>query len=166
MLALGDALAMTVYELQGFSREQFAMYHPVGSIGRSLLKVREMMRQGDELCVVAQTMKVKEVLHKISETKGRPGAAAVVDNHGTLVGVFTDGDLRRGLESGAAFLEGLISQFMSKNPKVIDGEKFATEALALLSHFKIDQVLVVDTDRKPVGLVDIQDLVEFRFDTP
>lgn len=166
MLALGDALAMTVYELQGFSREQFAVYHPGGSIGRSLLKVQEMMRRGDELCVVPDTMKVKEVLHAISTTKGRPGAAAIVGADGVLTGMFTDGDLRRGLESGGAFLDSPISQFMTKNPKVIDGEKFATEALALLSHFKIDQLLVLDTDRKPVGLVDIQDLVEFRFDTP
>ncbi|NDC38666.1 MAG: KpsF/GutQ family sugar-phosphate isomerase [Proteobacteria bacterium] len=166
MLALGDALAMTVYEHHGFSREQFATYHPGGSIGRSLLKVREIMRAGDELCVVPQGLKVKEVLHRISQTKGRPGAAAIVADDGTLVGIFTDGDLRRGLERGGAFLDAPISDFMGREPKVIDGERFVTEALALLSHFKIDQVLVVDSLKKPLGLIDIQDLVEFRFDTP
>ncbi len=166
MLALGDALAMTLYELKGFSREQFALYHPGGSIGRSLLKVRELMRKDDELCVVQDDTAVKDVLLKISNTKGRPGAAAVIGTDGILTGVFTDGDMRRGLESGAAFLDAPVAQFMSKNPKVIDGEKFATEALALLSHFKIDQVLVVDSLGKPVGLVDIQDLIEFRFDAP
>lgn len=166
MLALGDALAMTIYELQGFTREQFALYHPGGSLGRSLLKVREIMRSGDEFCVVSKGTLAKDVLHQISQTKGRPGAAAILDDNGTLVGIFTDGDLRRCLANSAEFLNAPIELYMSKQPKTISPEKFVTEALALLSKYKIDQVIVAGEDLKPLGLIDIQDLVELRFDTP
>ncbi len=162
MLALGDALSMTVFQQHGFSREQFALYHPGGSIGRSLMVVSEIMRTGDENCIVPETMLAKDVLHKISATKNRPGAAAIVDNNGILAGVFTDGNLRRCLESGAAFLEAPISGVMTKNPKVITAERLVTEALRMLTEYKIDQVIVVDAANRPIGLIDIQDLVEFR----
>lgn len=158
MMALGDALALVVLRARGFTAEQFAFNHPAGNLGRSLMKVSEVMRQGNAHCVVRETELVKEVLKKISLTPGRPGAAAIVNAQGILVGVFTDGNLRRCLESGSGFLDAPISSVMGKDPKRIDGQRFAKEALALLVQLHIDQLIVVDAANHPIGLVDIQDV--------
>lgn len=159
MLAVGDALAMAVFDQRGFSREQFAAYHPGGQLGASLMPVSQVMRSGDEHCLVPCNMKVRDVLHKISTTKGRPGAASIVNPDGTLAGVFTDGDLRRYLEQGNDFLDLEISQVMTSNPRSILADKLAPEALRVLSEKKIDQIIVLDSEKRPVGMVDIQDLV-------
>ncbi len=162
MLALGDALAMAVLERQNFSKEQFALYHPGGNLGRRLMLVSEVMRRDQENCVVPETMKTREVLHRITVTKGRPGAASMVDAKGRLSGVFTDGNLRRLLEDGDDFLELPIKKIMTANPKTISPEQIVQEALRIMSEFKIDQLIVIDSDRKPVGMLDIQDLVDIR----
>lgn len=159
MLAIGDALSMTVLNQRGFTKEQFAFYHPGGSLGRKLMTVSEIMRQGDENAVAKSNMLAKEVIHIISSTKGRPGAAAVVDESGILVGVFTDGDLRRCLEQGSSFLDQPISNFMGKNPKTCKPDHLIEEALKIMSDFKIDQLVVVDGSNKPIGTLDIQDIV-------
>ena len=160
MLALADALAMAVFSRQEYSRERFAFYHPGGNLGASLLSVSEVMRKDDENCIVPQTLKTSEVLHRITTTKGRPGAASVVDQNGVLTGVFTDGNLRRCLEQGSDFLHKPIAEVMTRNPKVISAGKLAPEALQLLSQHKIDQIIVIDSANHPVGMVDIQDLVD------
>ena len=160
MLALGDALSMTIFSRQEFSKEQFASYHPGGNLGALLTPVTEVMRKGDEHCQVAQDELAKIVLQKITRTKGRPGATSIVDGSGTLVGVFTDGNLRRCLEQDIAFLEKPISQVMTKNPKVIMADELAPEALRMMSEHKIDQIIVVDDARQPIGMIDIQDLVD------
>jgi arabinose-5-phosphate isomerase len=160
MLALADALAMAVFSRQQFSREKFAFYHPGGNIGASLLSVSQVMRKNDENCVVPQSLPTRETLHRITSTKGRPGAASIVDEKGLLVGVFTDGNLRRCLEQGSDFLNKPIAEVMTRNPKVISQERLASEALHLLSEHKIDQILVIDQEHHPVGMVDIQDLVD------
>ncbi|MBN8548273.1 MAG: KpsF/GutQ family sugar-phosphate isomerase [Deltaproteobacteria bacterium] len=162
MLALGDALAVTILKLRDFSKEQFALYHPGGNIGRGLMLISEVMRSGEENCVVPETMKAKDVLHKITVTKGRPGATAIVDKSGKLVGVFTDGNLRRCLEKGDSFLNLPISKVMGSSPKTIAPTQIAQEALRIMSEHKIDQLIVVDADRRPIGMIDIQDLIDIR----
>lgn len=160
MLALADALSMTVFSRQDYSRERFAFYHPGGNLGACLLPVSEVMRKDDQNCIVSQNLKTREVLHRITSTKGRPGAASIVDESGKLAGVFTDGNLRRCLEQGSDFLEQPISEVMTKNPKIIAADKLAPEALRLLSQHKIDQIIVIDQSNRPIGMVDIQDLVD------
>jgi arabinose-5-phosphate isomerase len=159
LLALGDALAMSVLNERPIERQHFAGMHPGGALGRSLLLVSEVMRSGEKLCVVSDQMKVAQVLEQITLTKGRPGAAVIVDAQGILAGVFTDGDLRRCLTSQPQFLERPISFCMGKNPKTIGAQVYAEEALAVLRQHAIDQVIVIDENRKPIGLVDIQDLL-------
>lgn len=159
MLVLGDALAMTVWSRREFSEEKFALYHPGGSLGRALTPVNQIMRRGSQHCVVREQEITKKVLHKITITKGRPGAATVVNKKGELVGIFTDGNLRRCLESGAEFLDLPIARVMTRKPRTIGHDKLAQEALGIMSELKIDQIIVVDKKRKPVGLIDIQDLV-------
>jgi arabinose-5-phosphate isomerase len=160
MLALGDALAMVVLSERGFSREDYARYHPLGSLGRRLMKVREVMRQGEELPLVPAGTRVTEVLLTMSRTKGRPGAALVVARDGRLAGLFTDGDLRRLIEDGGvARLESPVDEFMTRSPKVAHPEQLLEEAERLLRDFKKDQVPVVDDDGRPVGLLDVQDVL-------
>ena len=163
MLALGDALAMVVQTERGFSREDYARFHPSGSLGRSLMRVSEAMRTGEELPFAPTGTRVIDVLVTMSRTKGRPGAAIVVDEDEKLVGIFTDGDLRRLLESGdSARLDQPVDEFMGRNPKVVHPDQLLEEAEHLLREHKIDQVPVVDDDGKPVGLLDVQDLLPAR----
>jgi len=159
MMALGDALAMSLMVLRGFSREDFARYHPGGDLGRALLTVSQIMRHGDSHCVVNKSEITKDVVHKITLTKGRPGAAAVVNDSGHLVGIFTDGELRRCLEGGVAFLGRPIEEVMAHKPKKILSSKLAQEASRIMQEIQIDQIIVVDNDDTPVGLVDVQDLL-------
>ena len=162
MLVLGDALAMSIVRLKGLSVEEFAFFHSGGSLGRSLTPVSDIMRKDDQHCVVSETTNAREVLDKITATKGRPGAATIVAQDGRLIGIFTDGDFRRCLTTEEHFLDQPISRFATRNPKTIHQDKTASEALRLLSSNKIDQVIVVDSENRPVGMVDIQDLIEVR----
>lgn len=159
MLALCDALAMTLIHHRGFTREEFAIFHPGGDLGRALLTVEELMRTGDAHCIVPKNMVTRDVLHAISSTRGRPGAAAIVDDSGVLIGVFTDGNLRRCLESNTTFLEQPIIEVASLHPKTVTRSQLATEAAHLIGSLQIDQLIVVDEKKHPVGLVDIQDLL-------
>jgi arabinose-5-phosphate isomerase len=161
MLALSDAIAMSLIEHSGFSSQDFAKYHPGGDLGRSLTLVSEIMRTGDSNCIVKKDTKTREVIHKITITKGKPGAACVVDENGKLYGIFTDGNLRRCLEEHADFLDHPISDFTSRNPKVIKANKLAQEALRIMSDHKIDQLIVVNDNNDILGLLDIQDLVGY-----
>lgn len=162
MLALGDALAMTVLHEKGLTQEEYAFYHPGGMLGRSLLLVKDVMRTGDELCVCKETMLCKEVLHQITITKNRPGAAAIVDDQSKVVGIFTDGDFRRCMDREPNFLSHPVKEFMGKTPKSISPDKLASEASRIMTEFKIDELLVVDNQDKPIGLIDIQDLLEIK----
>jgi arabinose-5-phosphate isomerase len=162
MMALGDALAMVVLAERGFSREDYARYHPAGALGRKLMRVSEIMRQGDELPLVPQGTRVLDVVLAMSRTKGRPGAALIVDAGGLLVGIFTDGDLRRLLEGGGLQLERPVDETMGRSPKTIGPDAFVDDAERLLREHRIDQIAVVDADGKAVGLVDVQDLLDTR----
>ena len=163
MLALGDALAMVVLAERGFEREDYARYHPAGSLGRALLRVEEVMRKGAELPLVASGTSVADTLLLTSATPGRPGASLVVDGEGRLIGIFTDGDLRRLLE-GRRYekLQAPVDEFMGKAPKTLAPEALAEEAHRLLRENRIDQAPVIDADGRPIGLVDVQDLLDIR----
>lgn len=166
MMALGDALAMTLVKRRGFSREEFAAFHPGGDLGRSLMLVSDIMRTGDSCCVVHESLATKEALRKITETKGRPGAAGIVNDAGILIGVFTDGNLRRCLEQDTEFLKRPIGELCSRTPIAIRPDKLAQEAARIIQERKIDQLLVVDEGDIPVGLIDIQDLLAYGMIRP
>jgi len=163
MMALGDALAMVVLSERGFSREEFARYHPAGSLGRQLMRVHEVMRQGDELPLVPCGSLVVDVVLTMSRTPGRPGAALVTGEGGRLVGIFTDGDLRRLLEKdGSVRLDVPVDEFMGRSPKTVTPEALVAEAEGLRREHKIDQIAVVDESGRPIGLLDVQDLLDTR----
>ena len=159
MLAMGDALAIAVLEKKGLKKEEFAFYHPGGNLGkRLLLKVKDIMRKGAANPIVKEDVLVKDVLLAI--TSARAGSASIINKKGILVGIFTDGDLRRHLERVPNLSVRKIKEVMTKNPTVIREDKLAAEALGILQSKKIDEVPVVNNKRKPVGLLDVQDLLK------
>ena len=166
MLALGDAVALAVLKRRNLSKEDFARYHPAGDLGRQLLKVEEVMRTGELFPVVHRTTKVKDALKTIARSKDRSGSVAgsvsIVDDGGKLVGIFTDGDLRRHLESeGAALLDRPVEEVMTPGPRLhIQVGRLATEALRIMAENQIDDLPVVDDDFHPQGNIDIQDLLQ------
>ena len=161
MLALGDALAMAVLEERDFGPRDYAQFHPAGSLGRRLMRVDEVMRKGDAVPLVRAGTSVADALIQTSRTKGRPGASIVVDEEGALAGIFTDGDLRRLLEGGDfSRLELPIDHVMAAEPKVLRPTDLAVDAHRLLRENRIDNAPVIDDERRPVGLLDVQDLIE------
>ncbi len=173
MLALGDALALTVAHRRHFDKEQYALYHPGGELGRKLLKVEEVMRGLAECPRVSPDTSVIDALGKVSsliETcPGRAcGAACVVDDEGQLIGIYTDGDLRRFHTEGRDFrlLQGPISELMIRNPKRTRLGSLACEAAEVLQRYKIDDLPVVDAEDKLMGIIDIQDLLAVRVIAP
>ncbi len=165
MLALGDAMALSVMHLRHFQPADFAMYHPGGQLGRKLIKVHEAMtfRRGENLPVASDRLSVGQVLHEVSTIKRRSGAVILVDNDGRMTGLFSDGDLRRTVTStdGSA-LTRAVADVMTRDPKRIRGDALASEALAVMQKYRIDELPVVDTSDRPLGLIDIQDLVVLK----
>jgi len=167
MLALGDALAMAVLSHRGFSKEEFALFHPAGDLGRRLLKVEEVMRSGEQNPVVHEGQTVVEAMSVMTHTPGRPGAVSVVDENQQIVGFYTDGDLRRSIKNALvqkdfSFLEKPISSVMTRNLLSIKTGCLAGEGLRILREKRIDQIPVVDEDNRPIGLLDVQDLLSVR----
>jgi arabinose-5-phosphate isomerase len=161
-LAMGDALALCLVKKKGFRSEDFALLHPGGSLGRNFLKVKDIMRTGKNNPVAEASTSVREVLLKI--TSARAGSCAIVDKKGRLIGIFTDGDLRRHLrESGEAILNQKVSCVATFHPLCIDREKLAAEAIHLLKSKRIDELPVVDSRGRAVGLLDVQDLLKAGF---
>ena len=158
-LAMGDAIAVCLLEKKGFKEKDFAFYHPGGALGkRLLLQVKDIMRQGAAHCVVRENAFVSDVLVRI--TQARAGAASVVNKKGTLSGIFTDGDLRRRLETDRQLLTCRVKDVMTKNPTMIAGERLASEALRILKERRIDELPVVDAKGRPIGMLDVQDLLK------
>ena len=158
-LAMADALAVCLLELKGFKEEDFAFFHPGGLLGkRLLLKVEDIMRKGRANPVVAENKKISEVLFKI--TQGRAGSATVVNKKGKLSGIFTDGDLRRHLEVNPNLSQRQVKEVMTKNPTTVSPQMLAVEAMRILKDKKIDEVPVVDKHNRPIGLLDVQDLLK------
>lgn len=163
MLAMGDALAMVVLQERNFGREDYALYHPAGALGRRLMKVREVMRKGDQMPIVESGRTIREVVLVMNRTPGRPGAALVVDKDRRLVGIFTHGDLARLLEhAGHVDVGDKVDGHMGRTPKVIGPDQLVEEAQHLLREHRIDQIAVIDEERRPLGLVDVQDLLDVR----
>ena len=162
LLALGDALAMTVLKNRPFDRAEYALYHPGGKLGRGLMKVREVMRAGEANPLVREDASLAEAVAVMTETPGRPGACTVVDAAGKLVGVFTDGDLRRLVEHGQVAPRAPVAKVMSKNPRTVRPDALVADAARVLRQARIDQVPVVDGAGRPVGLLDVQDLLAAR----
>jgi arabinose-5-phosphate isomerase len=162
LLAVGDALAMTVLKNRPFDREGYALYHPAGKLGRGLMAVREVMRQGRANPIVRETARLSEAVAVMTETAGRPGATSVVDTRGRLVGIFTDGDLRRLVERGATDFSMAVAKVMCRNPRTVRPDALVQDAARVLRQARIDQVPVVDGDGRPVGLLDVQDLLAAR----
>ena len=162
MLALGDALAMAVLEGRDFTREEFARFHPAGSLGKQLMLVSEIMRSGEQLPLLADNADLKQALAVMSQTPGRPGAALVIDANGLLKGIFTDGDLRRLAESGKLNLNEGIAEHMAANPRRLHQDELVGEVLRRFKDTHVDQMPVVDEHDRVVGLVDVQDLLEVR----
>jgi arabinose-5-phosphate isomerase len=161
-LAMADALAMCLLDLKGFRAENFAELHPGGSLGARLLtRVKDVMHTGEAIPLVALETSLKEVLTVMTHRNVR-GAAGVMNDQNELVGVITDGDIRRRLEREQS-LSGKAQDFMTLNPRTIDAEEMAEKALFVMEQFKIQLLFVLDKSsshpRKPVGIVHIQDLL-------
>lgn len=161
MLVMGDALAMAVLRARGFTEKDFARYHPAGSIGRALLlKVKDVMRTGDRNPVAVQTLSVKAGL--MIMTQARAGCVSVTNKAGKLIGVFTDGDLRRLISEDEGSLSRQLKSVMTKDPSSISQDALAAEALRDFSERNIDDLIVVNSRKEPVGLVDLQDLPKLK----
>ncbi len=161
MLVLCDALAMVLLEARGVMQEDFAKLHPGGTLGRVLLtRVRDLMRSGEGIALVKPTTSVKEALQAM--TKARSGAAVVTDDAGKLAGVFTHGDFVRAFQSNQTIADDPLAAFMTVNPVSIRADKLAAEVLATLEHARVDDIVVVDDEGRPIGLVDTQDLTRLK----
>lgn len=157
LLALGDALAMVILQERGFTRDDFGRLHPGGAIGRMVtLKVGDIMRSGDRSAIVRPDRKVREVLFEMS--KARCGAAIVVDGERKLLGIFTDGDFRRRAEQDIAVLDRTMREVMTPNPVAVNVKALAVEVPKVIEERRISDVIVVDDERRVMGLIDVQDL--------
>jgi arabinose-5-phosphate isomerase len=158
-LAMADALAVCLLERKGFKEKDFAFFHPGGALGkRLLLSVQDIMRQGQSSAVVREDKLVAQVLLAI--TRARAGSAIVVDKQGKLKGIFTDGDLRRHIARDKNLPNRLIKEVMTKHPTVVNQDMLAAQAMRIMQSRKIDEVPVVDKFMRPVGLLDVQDLLK------
>ena len=158
-LAMGDALAVVLLETKGFNREDFAMRHPGGILGRRLfLRVEDLMHRGDKLPLIREDTPIKDALFEI--TSKRLGITGVVDAAGRLTGVITDGDLRRGLESKGDIFRYNAKQLMTRNAKNIAADSLAAEAVALMEQHSITSLFVLDEYGKPSGVIHLHDLLK------
>jgi len=164
MLAVGDALALTVMKARKFSVEDYAKFHPGGSLGRKLMTVEQsmMFKPGEKLPIAKASDTIKQLLDKTRDVK-RHGAVMVVDDDGKLTGVITDADLRRLMaKEGKAAFEVKAGDVMTADCKRIRIDALAAEATAIFHKYRIDDLPVVDSDNKPVGLIDVQDIVTIK----
>ena len=160
-LVMGDALAMAVLQARGFQQKDYAKYHPSGAIGRALLlKVGDIMRSGNRNAIAAENLSVKEAL--LVMTRAKSGSLAVVNARGKLAGVFTDGDFRRHMAADENLLARPLKTVMTKNPITVRDSALAVEALKIFNGRNIDDLIVVNARREPVGVVDLQDLPKLK----
>jgi arabinose-5-phosphate isomerase len=160
-LVMGDALAMAVLQARGFKQKDYARLHPSGAIGRAmLLKVGDIMRTGKRNAIADENLTVKEAL--LVMTRARSGSLSVVNTRGKLAGVFTDGDFRRHMAVDENLLSRTLKKVMTRNPICIRHEALAVEALKIFNERNIDDLIVVNVKKEPVGLVDSQDLPKLK----
>ena len=157
-LVMGDALAVVLFRMRGFSPEDFAKLHPGGALGRRLLmRVSDLMRTGDKIPTVTEATSVQDALIVMSQ--GRLGSAVVVDDAGRMAGIFTDGDLRRLLERGGDFFQRPLAEVMTRRPRTISPDAILDEVLALCEQYKITVLVAVDKDNRPVGIIHLHDVL-------
>jgi len=160
-LALGDALAVALMQAKGFTRDEFARSHPGGTLGRKLLThVRDVMRTGENAPHISHGVTLMETMLEMS--RGRMGMTAILDDDGRVVGIFTDGDLRRVLEKGADLHSTKVADVMTSGPNTISPDKLAVEAVEIMERKKINQLLVVDDQRRLLGALNMHDLFRAR----
>jgi arabinose-5-phosphate isomerase len=159
-LAMGDALAVVLLDKRGFREEDFACFHPGGALGRRLLlRVKDLMHTGDAVPLVSETTLIKDAIYEISSKK--MGVTAVVDASGKLVGVISDGDLRRWMEkAGENLLTKVARDIMTKGPKVANKDSLAAEAVAIMEKYSITCLIVADVSSKPEGVIHLHDLLK------
>ena len=158
MLAMGDALAISLMQQKNFTQRDFALTHPKGSLGRRLtVKVTDIMAKDNAVPFVKENASVTDLI--LEMTSKRYGVSAVVDEEGRLTGIFTDGDLRRLVQSGKEFLSLSAGSVMTANPKTVSTSTMAKECLDILETYRITQLLVCDSEQHPVGMVHIHDLI-------
>ena len=158
-LAMGDALAVALLEKRGFKEQDFAQFHPGGTLGRRLLvKVRDVMHAGAELPQVQETVSASVALLEMSAKK--LGMTTVVDRAGSLVGVITDGDLRRFVQQGGDFSKGTAGSLASRHPKVIGADELAAKAVEMMERYSITTLVVTDNAKRIVGVVHLHDLLK------
>ncbi|MDF1612867.1 KpsF/GutQ family sugar-phosphate isomerase [Stygiobacter electus] len=158
-LVMGDALAISLLELRGFTAEDFALLHPGGSLGKRLaLKISEIMYSGKDVPIVYEDTSLKDTILEI--TSKRLGTTCVVNEKGKLTGIITDGDLRRLLEKTIDIKELKALDVMTKNPKTISQDLLASFALQMMEQFNITSLIVVDKEKYPIGMVHLHDLVK------
>ena len=164
-LAMGDALSMAVLETKGFAAEDFAQNHPGGGLGFKLSRIKDIMHTGKAMPVLKTDTSMKHVLSVMSQGEVR-GAAGITDESGDLIGIITDGDIRRMLDSSGDPMKPTAGELMTKNPRTIDANEIAEKALFLMEQFRINLLFVVDKDsstpKKPVGVIHIQDLIRAK----
>ncbi len=161
MLVLGDALAMVVLSARGFKKEDFAQFHPGGSLGRNLLlKVQDVMRSADSVVISRTTDTVGKALADM--TAKRCGAAMVVNAKGQLAGIYTHGDFARSFQSNKDIGDARLRDVMIKNPVSVQIDKLAVEVLNIFEKHRIEDLVVLNRQKKPVGLIDVQDLTKLK----
>jgi len=161
MLILGDALAMTLLEARGFTREDFARFHPNGRLGRTLLLTAEkIMRNPEHMARITPDAIVRDVLLEMA--RRRAGCAVAIAEDGTLAGIFTQGDFARHLAKHPNLLDLPVTEFLTKKPITVRSAALAYEVLHILERHRIDDLVVVDAANRPIGIVDTQDLARFR----
>jgi arabinose-5-phosphate isomerase len=161
MLVMGDALAMVLLEARGITEEHFARFHPGGTLGRALLlKVSDVMRAGEAFATVPVAATVREAL--VAMTDRRSGACAVLDADRTLAGIFTHGDFARRYQADPEVGDRAVAELMTRDPITVGADALAAEAVQTIGSNRVDDLVVVDADGRPVGLIDSQDLARLR----
>ena len=161
MLVMGDALAMVLLEARGFTENDFARYHPGGSLGRALLlKVGDVMRREEMMPTVRIGARVLDAISEMN--RSRAGACLVLNSEGKLEGIFTHGDFARGYQSNPSLGELPVADLMTHNPISVTEDSLAVEAVKQVGEKRIDDIVVINSEGKPVGLIDAQDLARLK----
>lgn len=159
-LVMGDALAAALVELRGFTADDFSFIHPGGALARQLIKVKDLMHTGDELPLVKHTAGFKSVMEVMSSK--RFGVALVIDEDDKLLGIFTDGDLRRTVESRIDPMILLAEDIATRNPKTIEADELGATAVAIMEEHNITSLVIVDKEKRPAGLIHLHDLLKAK----